>query len=481
MKTRIFRYIIFLFIIFCSLFIVSCHSIRPVAPPHVSEIPEFTLKPSSITVPVVIDMKDLEAKINKEFNGLVYENNNLTKASSNSEQRTTNNEQLIKVKAWKKEDFSIALNGNRISYRLPLKLWVNADLKFQKFGISLSDNREFNADIALKFNTVFTINKDWTLVTKTTPDGYEWLSSPTLDIAGFKIPITYIADLFFKSAQNMISSRIDDTIKTGISMRKYVDAAWCMLQKPIKLNDQYNIWLKIQPSSVSVMPIYGLNNKLYLSAAINSVNELIIGNQPKDTALISLPDLNIVSMLDPHFEINMNAEIPFTKINEIAQNELIDKEFTQGNRKIIIKSINAYGSKDRFIVELSLDGSIKGKVYLRGKPEYNSIAKSIEIKDLDFDLKTRNALVKTASWLLHGTFVNMISPYLNYSIAPQLEQSKTLLQSYLKENNSIRGMTISGELKYIDIDKIFVTDEAVIVIISLNGSLSVNVNGLSKL
>jgi hypothetical protein len=471
MKGQIFRLLFLFLIVNCF---VSCHSIRPVAPPHVSEIPELNLKPSSINVPVVIDMKDLEAKINKEFNGLVYENNNLE-----GNQLSTGNYQRIMVKAWKKDDFSIALIGNRISYRLPLKLWVKADFKFEKFGITLSDDREFDGDIALKFNTVFTIRKDWTLITKTSFDGYEWLSSPTLDIAGLKIPITYIADIFLRASKNMITRRIDDTIKTGISIRKHVEDAWYMLQKPIKINDQHNIWLKIYPSSVSAIPVNGVNNKIYLSAAINSVNKLIIGKEPVDSLTTSLPDLNIVNKLEPLFEINLNTEIPFSKINELAQKELTDKEFTQGNNKIIIKDINAYGSKDRFIVELNVDGSINGKIYLRGKPEYNSLTKSIEVKDLDFDLKTRNALVKTASWILHGTFINMIAPKLRYSIALQLELSKSMLQKYLTNNNSIKGMILNGEINKIDIDRIFVSEDAVLITVYLKGSLSVNVNNLS--
>ena len=44
------------------LFNISCHSLRTVAPTHESETPKPIVKPSEISVPVSIDIKDLESK-----------------------------------------------------------------------------------------------------------------------------------------------------------------------------------------------------------------------------------------------------------------------------------------------------------------------------------------------------------------------------------------------------------------------------------
>ena len=465
------KYYYILYLIFDILFLSGCHSFRTTAPPHNSEIIEKVSKPSNIIIPLSIDILDLEKKVNKELNGLIYEDNSL---------EDNNNDNLM-VKAWKKDYFNIYVNGNSISYRLPLKLWVKAGFKFERFGFKLSDYEEFNAEIALKYKTTFSINKDWTLVTKTSPDGYEWLSSPTIKVKGFEMPVTFVADMFLKASQNMITTRIDDTIRKGFNLRKYVDEAWMKLQNSFKVNDEYNVWLHIMPQEISTVPFTSANNKLNLMIAVKSVNELTLGKEPLKSEFIPLPALKIENKLDPKFAININTEIPFSQINDIARKEFVGKTFNDGRRSISILSINAYGSNNNFVVELSVDGSIKGNIYLKGVPYYNAEHKSIEVKDLDFNLSTEKALLRTASWLLHGTFRRQIQQKLVYSIEDKLAQSSDMIQKYLKDNRSIKGMTLNGSLKNIDIDRIYITDDAVKVIIYLEGNLIVNVDGLSKI
>ena len=450
---------------------LGCHSIRTAAPPKVSEIPQIIQKPSTIIIPVSIDIKDLERKVNNELNGLVYEDNSLD----------DNNHDNMMIKAWKRDYFDINLNGNEISYRLPLKLWVKAGFKLEKFGFSVSDYEEFNAEIAVKYKTAFSINKDWTLVTKTSPDGYEWLSAPTIKVAGLEVPVKYVADLFLKSSQKMITARIDDTIRKGFNLQKYVNQAWMKLQTPVKLNDAYNIWLRIKPEEIFTEQFTGINNKLNLSIGVKSTNELVIGKEPEMTDIIPLPKLGMINKPEPKFAININTEIPFTKINELAQQQLVGKEFKDGKKAVNIMDINAYGSGEKFVVEVTVEGSIKGKLYLTGKPFYNKDEKTIQVEDLDYDLSSEKALVRTASWLLHGTFKKSIQNKLTYSIADRIDQSRCMIQKYLKDNKSIKGMTLNGELKNIDIDEIYITEEAVKVIIYLEGTLFLNVDGLSKI
>ena len=113
----------FNFLLLTFYLFLGCHSIRTAAPPKVSEIPQIIQKPSTIIIPVSIDIKDLERKVNNELNGLVYEDNSLD----------DNNHDNMMIKAWKRDYFDINLNGNEISYRLPLKLWVKAGFKLEKF------------------------------------------------------------------------------------------------------------------------------------------------------------------------------------------------------------------------------------------------------------------------------------------------------------------------------------------------------------
>ena len=50
----------------------------------------------------------------------------------------------LMIKAWKLEDFTISINKNILTYRIPLKLWIKYNFSIEKFGFKVSDSREIN-------------------------------------------------------------------------------------------------------------------------------------------------------------------------------------------------------------------------------------------------------------------------------------------------------------------------------------------------
>lgn len=449
----------------------TCKSVRIPAPPEVAQIPVLTLKTSYISVPILIDVMDLETKINREMTGLLYEDNSL---------EDNNNDNLM-YKAWKLNNFSFSINGNELSYRLPLKLWIKTGFKIDKFGITVSDYREFNGAIVLNYKTQININPDFTLTTKTTSNGFEWIETPTIKIAGRDISVKFVADIILKAGNKMINKEIDEAITKYIDLRKYMQEVWTMVQKPVEVNKEYNLWLKINPSEIYSTPIIGNNNKINFGIALKSVNEIIMSQEtPAYSVNSKLPQLGFKNSLDPYFSLFVNTAITFSKANELLQKEISGKEFSFGKRKIKIEKINIYGSNDKFVVALTSSGSFKGEFFLSGKPVYNDENKSIEIKELDFDINTKNTLIKTADWLLHGGLIKIIAPKLKYSLADRFVETKKQIEEYLDGSKSISGITFKGELDNMTIDDIYISTQAINVVINVDGKLSILINKLSS-
>lgn len=438
----------------------ACSTVKTIAPPVKKEIPVIILKPSYISLPIEFDVKDIEKKINMELKGLLYEDNSFDGDN-------------MKVKAWKKEDFTLAIDRNELFYKLPLKLSVIYK-KFIEFP-------EVVADVTLKFKTQFSFNSDWSLNTKTIPMGFDWANAPSVNIAGIEISLKPVADLILAANRDRVGKEIDESIKSYMSLKPYAMEAWATLHKPIAINDTPKVWLKIAPSELSTVQITGVNNKINVSFAITAINELLLSDEMPSFVENKFPDLNIVNKLEPEFAVNLNIDIPFLKIYEIANHELLGKSFTSGRKKAIVKDFKIYSSGDFFVVEVLLDGSIKGNIYLKGKPVYNEQAKAVEIKDLEFDLDTKNKLLKSADWLLHDGFLKLVEPKLKYSVSEKLEEAKNIAQANLKENHRIKGIVLRGDINEIAIDRIYVTPDAIKAIVLFKGKLAVSVDGLSKL
>ena len=458
---KINKFSCFLLAVLAMISITSCKSLKVTRPEEAYVAPDYTPKPSVINVPFYLDMQDIQNMVNKKISGLIYEDNSLE----------DNNNDNIMVKAWKKEDFIIKYENNQLVYRIPLKLWIKAGWKVSKLGITLSDYRELNAEIALKFKTTFFVNKDWSVTTFTATDGYEWLSTPVIKIGPVDVPITAIANTILNKNKSTIRSEIDKAIKQNLSLRKYIQDIWVNLQKPIKLNNEYNLWLKLNPQEISSTPIFSQNNQIKISLGIKSIIESYMGDEPKTIPNKGLPDYNLVKSLDNNFSINLLSDISYKSVDTLAKQFLKGKTFTQDKKAITVTDIKVYGSNNKMVIGTTLKGSINGIIYFTGKPVFDSATSSLKVIDLDFDLETKNALLKTASWLLHNKLKKMIEQNLIFPIGDKLEDSKKLINKEITHNQLTKNILLNGNLNNLAIENIFLTPESIKIATIFRGSL----------
>jgi len=427
---------------------------------------EYKPKPSAISIPVEIDVKSVETLLNKELNGLIYEDNSLT---------NNNNDNLL-LKVWKRDNFKIDMEGDQLSYRIPLKIWAKAGFKFEKLGISISDYRDFNIEIALKFRTKVTLNKDWTLTTKTLSDGYDWISQPTVNIAGYNMPIKFVADAILRANQSKISDEVDDAIKTKIDIKSLISTPWKMVQKPFKLSDDYKMWLKITPTEVFSQPLLSKNNKIKNIIGFKTTTETFIGSEPPYKINNTPPEITILNKVDDGFEINVLSDIPISEANTLARKYLIGKTFDNGNKKITINEMRLYGGDGKIIVETDVTGSLNGKLYFTGVPYYDASDSTIRVKDFNFEMHTKNALLRSANWLMHASFVNMIVKRLEFPLNSNIRDAKKMIQHSLANYDMGMGTTLKGNLDDIKVDGVLLTRESIKASIVFKGKLNIQIN-----
>ncbi len=456
-------------IAFCVFFIigfVSCKSLN-VEKPKEEYIPlAYTPKTSVINLPMDIDLKKVEKAVNDKFKGLIYEDNNL-------------DDDNMQLKLWKSQNFVFNASGNQLQYKIPMKIWSKFGWKIEKFGISISDYYDVAGEIALKYKSSLTITRDWQVKTTTVSDGYEWISKPTLSIAGVTIPITSIANLALKSCSGLINTQIDKAITQTVSLKSEVEKAWISMQTPMSVNKDYNIWLKITPQELFTAPMSTQQNHIKLNIGAKAAVESFIGYQP-DSILTprALPGLTFVQKAEDSFVLNFSSDVTFKQISTIAQKELVGKEFIEGKRKIKITKFDVFGSDDKMIFMTEIIGSIKGIIYFTGTPFYNADSNTIEMKDVDFELNTRNALINSANWLLHGTFLRLMQPYLSFPISSQIKEMKSTINKELANYKVTDGILLMGQVNDIEIESFGVVPGALKVLGSVKGKLQMKVDDL---
>jgi hypothetical protein len=58
---------------------------------------------------------------------------------------------------------------------------------------------------------------------------------------------------------------------------------------------------------------------------------------------------------------------------------------------------------------MGFSGTNSGIAYFTGKPFYDANKKMIEVRDIDFDVKTKSLLLKSADWLFNKRIINEVT------------------------------------------------------------------------
>jgi len=457
----------YLFIIALPLFIASCATNRlNVEKPKESYVePSVEEKMSTIGMSLDIDMPSFEKSVNAALPNLLYEDKDLA-------------EDNLMMKVWKTQNIHFSVSGNKISCTLPLKIWVQTGFKKTVLGVTAQQYYQANGALTLKLSTSFQLLNDWQLVTYTSLDSYTWTEKPTVNVAGFAMPITTIADLTIAAMKKTINASINEAVEKNLDIKSMMETVWKKAQTPVLIDKDYDAWLKITPENIYSTSITNTGKNLNINLGMDAVIEANIGNKPAAAKRAPLPNYKQVSQIKPNFDISLNVDVDMKKLKEIAAKEIVGKTFEQAHRKVTVDGIDIYGHNGLLVVAANVVGAVKGTVYCVGKLYFDNEVQSLRITDFDFDVKTKNALAKTANWLMHKKFLTLIEPYLTISLKKEIDEVMQSSNEMLDNYVITKGVSLKGKINSVSFNRIDITHSSVIIRGKLKGNLKLFVNQL---
>ena len=454
------------------LFIQSCAR-KPFLPPapaaSYNNAAASVKEVSTINIPIEVPLSEIENQINLQLGKILFEDNSLDDNGGDN----------LMLKVSKRLPLAIEpKGGNLFNIKVPVNIWAKAGYKVEKLGISVSKYEDTEFDIDLNFLTRINLNPDWKISTSTTPNGYKWISEPKVKIGFFEIPITSIIEKIMDRELPNVVKTVDTEI-SKINLRPKIDQVWKSVQNPILMNEAYQAWLKVSPQSIMMTPVGTKGRNVRIGLGITAVAETFLGSKPAAQPAAALPALKIADKMEEKFEVGLMTEIPYSQMRKIAMDMAGGKtyDFNDGKQKITILDIEIYGHGDDVVVGTTMSGALNGKVYVKGKPYYDAASTSIKVKDMDFDLDTKDRLVKTANWLAHGKFLKMMEPYFSVSVASQLDEARKMIKENLSGNAMSKTVKLNGNLSELKPGAMYVLPGGIRAIISAKGKLDVQVAG----
>jgi len=443
-------------------FFNSCNVIKPGMP--VESYKAIPRKPQTSIINLYADLEvsQLESRINGQLDSVLYQDTSFV----------DNNGDNLKFKAWKDGDVKFKFEQNELSWELPLRVSIHKGVKIFGYNLPMVDSWEYTGQIKLRYKTKLTINRDWSIKTLTKSDGYVWTKKPAVKIGGFDFPVTLIANLFLPSNLQELSQQIDDVIAKAFDFRGVAEEVWRMLFNPVKIPGYNDAWVSVTPYSIALVPVEGSAGHIRLGAAITSDVECLLDNVPPSGKVTALPNIQPLKTASDTFKINLLTDIPYSTINRMITEEMGDSTFVFGKRRIKFETFRVYGTNDRMAVETTVSGSIKGTLYLTGIPYFNPSDTTLRIKDLKFDIKTRNLLTKSAKWLFSSKIERIIARSVAIPFKSNISGTEKQLSRFFNHYTLGYGFELNGKLARLSVSELYLSPESVKANIVFSGNLS---------
>jgi len=451
--------------LFLILFFTSCGSIIPKQPQVTENKIQVEQKVSTINVPIEVNLKNY-----------LVEAENQTPKKFEDEKQTCEG-----VSFWYKLErnpLEFDGKGNQLLLQLSGKYAVKINYCPKCTGI-FSDKEncvvprvfascginEPMRRVKVSTATSLSVNKEYKIEANTSLT--EIVTEDKCEITVFKYDATEKLVEEMEKALKGVTADIDKKIEQT-DLKKEVQKIWKELNNPIVIPSVGYFYLS--PTSLAITPPQFSKDKLNLTVSVNAFPKVTL--EEKKTTPSPLPELK-TSTGEKGFQISLAIQGKYNSINTLLAQNLNGKEIQLKTEKIKIDSVLILGANNQKLsFKVHFSGKRKGIIYFTGTPTFDKEKQLISFPDLDFDIETKNALVKSAAWLFDDLITAKIREFAIYDLSKDLATNKKLIEKELNRELD-KGIRIETKLKTIRIDQIIPLKDELWIVTNLEGEMGV--------
>jgi hypothetical protein len=228
-------------------------------------------------------------------------------------------------------------------------------------------------------------------------------------------------------------------------LKPYILPVWKALQEDIKI--PATGYLRFQPQSLSVSEINMHGSILNFNVGLTATPTIQSSpwNKPT-TALPALTPYKKGSGFEVYTDLKMNYDSLSQQLFEIMKTE----QFAMGKEKINITSLKLFPAGEKLGVAVGFTGTKKGTFYLLGNPDFDNTKSSLALKNVEYDIATKNVLIKTAKWMMDETIRKKLEEQMVFDLSDLMNLTKKSIAESLNQTLD-GGIKIKGQLKSLSI------------------------------
>jgi hypothetical protein len=300
--------------------------------------------------------------------------------------------------------------------------------------------------VNIGFSSTFSLRPDHLLLTKIIRTEPQAVDKCEVCFWGQDITKTVLNGL--KSELDLSRKAMEDSFGR-VNLRPYMQQAWNMLSTVYSIPNVG--YFSLNPKSLRMDNLAAKNDLLNLSIGITATP---VVSFEKGTSLPT-PVPNLSTAKTPEgFNVFLEAALQYDSLSQVMNTYLVDKRFNLSEglikKHIIIKQTAVSGDTlGNLVIRLDFEGSHKGSVNFIGKPFYDESTRTIQVRDLDYDLTTKDWLLRTAKWLFDKKIINELKKYTSFDLTSYYDTATQTINTWLNREwtKGIRGTGSVHDLK----------------------------------
>jgi hypothetical protein len=455
-----------LFVICTGLILASCKSLQaPVPEELIQDLPPVDQKKSTLSMPVEIDLspyfKDIEKSIPKSFSGKEEQCTGVSYSYKFNRQPIhfegkgrglyyeIDGKYSLKLNYCPECTFLINSDGNCIVPRIYASCGVGEPMRRATVG----------------YITDVEVSKDLNLKSKTSIAKFE--TPDACEITVFKYDATDQLRKEVTAVLKDLEKEIDKSI-SEVDIKSEIKEVWDLMSNPMDM-EGYG-YLNFHPDKIALGEIVFKDKKALINVHMSFYPEITTIAEP--LKIKPLPSLSDIKQQDG-FDIQMQFNSGYDSLNAILNKQLSGYKIELGKNTILFDSVSVQGAQGKKLnLKVKFSGDKKGTLYLVGSPVFDQMSQIISFPDLEFDLESKNLLLKSAKWMFSYKITDVIREKAVVDLKPHLEEARKALSKELNTEIT-KGVFLKGKTDKIEVAGIYPGENALIIRIDLTGSLMV--------
>jgi hypothetical protein len=276
---------------------------------------------------------------------------------------------------------------------------------------------------------------------------------------------------------NIARKTLQDSFKI-VDLKPYLQKAWDQLNDVFAVGDLG--YFSLYPRKIYIQNMDAQNDLLNINIGITATP--LVSFEIPEVKEVPVPDLTPAATKN-NFNIYLDAVLQYDSLSKIVNQYLKGKRFNfqEGifKKHVIIQNCQLSGNEDgRLKIKVDFAGSHKGIVNFVGNPVYDSANKTLVVHNLQYDLQTRDILLKTAQWLFSKRITDELTKYTSFNLTQYYDTASKTLNTWLNKEWR-KGMQSSGSVAELKLTDVFVKPQHLIIRSNCTGNLTLKINELN--